>query len=67
MRAADEAPWHHAPAFNAERIIAGRADDAAPVGRAGFSDQIKTHGWNAAATERMALLESLKQGLAQRR
>jgi len=64
VRAADHAPWHHAAAFNAERISAARADGAAPVGRAGLSDQIRSHGWNAAVTERLALLESLKQGLA---
>jgi hypothetical protein len=64
VRAADHAPSHHAWGFHAERSSSDRADAAAPVGRVGLSDQIRRHGWNAAASERLALLESLKQGLA---
>jgi hypothetical protein len=37
------------------------ATDLTPAGRAGLSDQFKTHGWRAASAERMALLESLRQ------
>jgi microcystin-dependent protein len=57
----DIALWHGAPAFDADRVQPDHASDRAPIGRAGFSDQIKNHGWHAAAAQRMALLDSLQQ------
>ena len=57
----DIALWHGAPAFNADRVQSDHTNDRAPIGRAGFSDQIKNHGWHAAAAQRMALLDSLQQ------
>ena len=53
--------WHGAPAFDADRVQTDHASDRAPIGRAGFSDQIKNHGWHAVAAQRMALLDSLQQ------
>jgi hypothetical protein len=62
--AMDRVLWHAAPALDADRVHADRGPDHAPAGRAGFSDQIKAHGWHAAAAQRTALLESLRQGVA---
>ena len=61
----DHVLWHDAPAIDADHIHASHhGSDPAPAGRAGFSDQIKAHGWNAVAAQRMALLDSLRQGVA---
>ena len=61
----DHVLWHDAPALDADRAHASHhGGDPAPAGRAGFSDQIKSHGWNAVAAQRMALLDSLRQGVA---
>jgi hypothetical protein len=57
----DIALWHGAPAFDTDRVQTDHASDRAPMGRAGFSDQIKNHGWHAVAAQRMALLDSLQQ------
>ena len=62
-RTLDHVAWH-VPAFDADRVHADSAVDHAPAGRAGFSDQIKTHGWHAVAAQRTALLDSLRQGVA---
>jgi hypothetical protein len=62
--AMDRVLWHAAPALDADRVQADRGPDLAPAGRAGFSDQIKAHGWHAATAQRMALLDSLRQGVA---
>jgi Putative Ig domain len=62
----DHVLWHGVPDLDADRVHAGHhgSDVAPPAGRAGFSDQIKAHGWNAVAAQRMALLDSLRQGVA---
>ena len=60
----DHVLWHAAPAFDADRVHASHHADVAPAGRAGFSDQIRNHGWHAVASQRMALLDSLRQGVA---
>jgi large repetitive protein len=61
----DHVLWHGVPALDADRVHAiSHGGDAAPAGRAGFSDQIRTHGWHAVTAQRMALLDSLRQGVA---
>jgi hypothetical protein len=68
LHAMDRVLWHDAVAFETDP---GHGDnrrdlghDAAPAGRAGLSDQMKTLGWHAAKAEQMALLDSLRQGVA---
>ena len=64
-RPMDHVLWHGAPGLDADRVHAAHhGGDPAPAGRAGFSDQIKSHGWHAVAAQRMALLDSLRQGVA---
>jgi hypothetical protein len=58
---ADHVLWHDGAAIDIDRARSLQAADLAPAGRAGLSDQLKTHGWRAASAERMALLESLRQ------
>jgi hypothetical protein len=62
LHAMDRVAWHQAAVVDFDRGHHGR--DLAPAGRAGLSDQIKGLGWHAASAERMALLESLRQGVA---
>jgi hypothetical protein len=64
LRAGDHRSWQGLSVWPADRLGAGGSVDDAPAGRAGFSDQIKGHGWHAATSARMALLESLRQGAA---
>jgi hypothetical protein len=64
LRAWDHRSWQGLSVWPADRLGAGGSVDDAPAGRAGFSDQIKGHGWHAATSARMALLESLRQGAA---
>jgi Putative Ig domain len=59
-RALDHVAWH-VPAFDVDRVHIEPGVDHAPAGRAGFSDQIKTHGWHAVSGDRMTLLESVRQ------
>ena len=58
---ADHVLWHDGAAIDIDRARSLQATDHTPVGRAGLSDQLKTHGWRAASAERTALLESLRQ------
>jgi hypothetical protein len=62
----DRVLWHGVPALEADRVHAGHhgGDEPVPAGRAGFSDQLKSHGWHAVAAQRTALLDSLRQGVA---
>jgi hypothetical protein len=53
--------WHDGTAIDIDHARSLHATDLTPAGRAGLSDQFKTHGWRAASAERMALLESLRQ------
>jgi hypothetical protein len=62
LHAMDRVLWHDASAIDIGRGHHGH--DQAPAGRAGLSDQIKGLGWHAAAADRMALLDSLRQGVA---
>jgi len=58
---ADHVLWHDGTAIDIDHARSLHATDLTPAGRAGLSDQFKTHGWRAASAERMALLESLRQ------
>jgi hypothetical protein len=58
---ADHVLWHDGAAIDIDHARSLHATDLPPAGRAGLSDQFKTHGWRAASAERMALLESLRQ------
>ena len=58
---ADHVLWHDGTAIDIDHAQSLHATDLTPAGRAGLSDQFKTHGWRAASAERMALLESLRQ------
>jgi large repetitive protein len=58
---ADHVLWHDGAAIDIARARSLQATDLTPAGRAGLSEQLKTHGWRAASAERMALLESLRQ------
>jgi VCBS repeat-containing protein len=60
--AGDHVLAHGGPVFDLDRVRAHH--EAAPAGRAGFSDQLKSHGWHAVSAGRTALLESLRQGAA---
>jgi hypothetical protein len=64
QHAMDRVQWHSVSAVDIDRDHDNQVDDRAPAGRAGLSDQIKSHGWHAAVAERTALLESLRQGVA---
>jgi hypothetical protein len=58
--AADHVLWQAGPPLDLDRVTLARSLDQAPVGRSGFSDQIKTHGMHAVRADRLALLESLR-------
>jgi len=64
LHAMDRVLWHNVAAFDTGRAHGNHSHDPAPAGRAGLSDQIKGLGWHAASADRMALLESLRQGVA---
>jgi hypothetical protein len=64
LHAMDRVLWHDVATFDIGRVHGDHGSDHTPAGRTGLSDQIKTLGWHAAAADRMALLESLRQGVA---
>jgi hypothetical protein len=58
-------PWGHAaPHQGGHMLDAGKAIHAMPSGRAGLSEQLDGTGWRRMNADRLALLESLRQGAA---
>jgi hypothetical protein len=58
---ADHVLWHDRAAIDIDQVRSMQAAERVPAGRAGFSDQLRTHGWHAVTAERTALLDSLRQ------
>jgi hypothetical protein len=58
-------PWGHAaPHQGGHMLDAGKAIHGMPSGRAGLSEQLDSTGWRRMNADRLALLESLRQGAA---
>jgi hypothetical protein len=64
LHAMDHVLWRDLSALDTDRAHGNHGNDPVPAGRAGLSDQIKGLGWRAATAERMALLDSLRQGVS---
>jgi hypothetical protein len=64
LHAMDHVLWRDLSALDTDRAHGNHGIDPVPAGRAGLSDQMKSLGWHAATAERMALLDSLRQGVS---